>query len=1467
MENKLFAYFDMNLSKAYPIVEGATYTETFNEEINSMNIMLDMVEESDRLYFDRPYHFVKIVNEIPDGETGLLFNGKNNIIMLVDTFSETKNSLGEKIYYRYEIQLMNCVKLLEKIQCPNLCITHSLTEGENEPIYVYIDRYMRLYSPKVKMSTDGETWSYEYLLKWDNICGIRNPEPTGEDDEWLVKPDPLFDIAAADMQMNEPTLREVITNLMIQVACIPILNFRTLSYINFRSIPNQSIINDDSGINFINHSGASDSYASDLVTSPSQALQEKNTVVADIVGFRDSANAIISQTKNLQLEVRYPIYKINEVRMRTTDNKDGWFKTVNQNAGRNIPVVMGLLITNSSDNSYKPFIRFIDEYRVGNQYYEGIWEMNINFLFAQLNASNLFHKGMIIGIRVHFCNYDNGVYTEVFQASSGASSWNINLGDESYLKEISLSSDKGFLMSDLSTESSTYRISVPGFRTCNYRWRSEFTTKVDVSTGGTQGDFRVAASHCWIEFTYYDSEREESTNHFVPMCKIKQRTANSVYYADIKTAISASLFGSYYDNDSISFSNLYPTSETPMNKLNIPANIGTYINITDCVVEQRKRRLLSGNYSLMQGVINNPNSTLKDLAKYVYGTMGYSIGDTKITGFSSTYSRAQMWWSITSSYFDNILTFINARKNDLQDFDYEEFLRTMDVQYNEYKYNCGYGDLNISIRNAFYVDLSGSTWDTSYNKMKFLFYIYYQPLNNFKYKATKENKNIPFSIEQLNQSSDGLSDFSRLTQNLQDTVNRIGNSADALPQTTDDIEKIYPLNSIYNDGHYDFTIFHRQFSIYEKYLQVTYTASENYVIKNYFTSIITKYRAYEYVDYNESIVRKENTKIYAYISDKHYYDGDDKLRLFNRFYSIDDLKRILKVDDLTNYLNRNLIYYSNVGIQYQYMASVVATGKSGYFLHTSLFNFEYANENYYEYEKLSRTEGEDSENHWIWEFRTGPLNTALANPSVSKNVNKYMVKSYYTYGPELIESIKNSILSQTEYFTTSQMKLLLKMNGSILKDGINYYRINITENDDLQNQIIGEDFVLRTSSLVSLFRYADSMIYKAYFEGRVSPNEMKFYSNRYINKFYLQKSTFSISLTQITDPDILDEIIENQNDKLTMFLSGLTSYDEVYSFKAKYVIKSSQNQNGFAEETKNEINTLVTNNGFAIYYQDYDNVSAGPQLQSLTVGTNANTPEGVGGYIQQWQIWDQDIYGESHQVFFAYQINMKQPQGTLTIDDYIAQLPVINAGWEYQPYTLIQLVDNNKSSDLKFTFYKDNSEVINQTLQVEYYGDDLIVNNNFVMHNRMIGTLRNLNYSIEKFEGFDLTNREFVLFSEKYDNIGDDRFLGIGSSPAPFEIGFDPNENTSYIDLDWDAIFPEVEQFKIAYCYYDSERSADVNCYDMIAFKRNGRSGVVRYYLTLNDTKTNDVWYFSDPDDLFEVRECKNGLERKLKDI
>ena len=1514
MKNRIFAYFDIEPNKAYPVVYAPVYTETFNEEINSMSILLDGVDKID---LESPYHFVKITNELEDyvsewtesdincvtnlhlilrnpeelpddGNTydlvsdftklnftpqvddelmvqikyrttnqvyickgtvvsidehpsyslafikinevklidRFLFNGKDSIIMLLDNFVETQTTLNGEIKYKYQINLMNNVKLLEKIQCPNRVITHSLID-EQTTIYEEIDKYMKLYSPKVKMSTDGKTWSYQYLLDWSGL-----------------NISPFNDTYCADMQMNEPTLRQLLTNLMLQVGCIPTINYRTVGAINYNSLQSVITPTEEDGVNFISHSASSDSYANNLVQAPTQALDDKNEVISELIGFRDSSNAIIKQTQNLMLETRFPIYKIKEVLMRNTDNKSGYLVPQNENPGAYPLLLSGAGLSNSDKVMYSPTIIYLGyNSSTGKQQ----WGITLNITYSYV--PNLKARSVkLFPLELHFVKYNSGTgnYDLVTDETVGPiNGWDLEVSDY-------LFSDIGYVIYEdgTVTRNDSYAKTVTGKHTCTFH----LSTTIETDDNSQSENFLNYSSHMWLRNAIYDSDSDIEITQFLPLIPIIKVTKSSIDYFVVDTKHSMTS-----NNDNLSFNTLYPSSQTEMEEYQIPANIGSYVDITDLFVEQRKRQLLDTDYTHMLTKMTELSATLSDLSKYVYGTIGYQIGSNKMTGFSQTYSRAQMWWSVTRSYFDNILEFIQDRKDTLLQFSYEEFNQRESTEISDYleKYGyapLGYAPLELNSQN-FKVDIdSGVDWlNTNYSKMKFLFFIKYQPLNNLKVKVGKQDKNYLFDIEQLNQSGDGLSDYTRLMRNVQETADRIGNKVKSIPQVTENSSKLYPLNGLYEG----FTIFHRQIAIYENYLSVTYTASEDYVIKNYFTSIITKYRAYEYVDYNQSVERKENTKVYCMISDKHYYDGDDKISWFDNIYSLDDLADILGVTTqvINLYINysptgTNVInLFKNIGFKYDIARTrkAAALTNSGYEYYTN--QYIYITTMSTDSNSVCSTEYIDRDDYSnpyrfifddyavLWLRMSSLQDSSSALKEITRSVEQCMKDNK----SELYSFFSNLI--PAPYITNYTFETLKKLDGQILNNNNSLYRIhiNLNENSNVSSQ--GYIRVGSNSTLTNIFDDAATIAQTNLRKNWMMYSDLKVVDDpsKYLEDIFFTYNTFMIYLELLSTKEEEKERarIAKINDVL---VSGVSNLPVEYKFR--YAIESSYNSLGEYEEVKNECSVLNSDNSIVINYQDYDNVSAGPCLNSLTLSTSVAEGAG-GGYVQKWQVWDYQRFGESHNITFAYDMKLKLGDES-NINDYIAQLPVINKGWIYKPYTILEVVDNNKLNSSSFTFYKDNAEVLNHTIQFEFYSDknEVLFSPYFIERNSLVNKMDK--FDTADWTVFDITDEKFEMNNSLNRTV---IFEGYGYG---IETGYDENLKLSFIQVNWEDINSEVEQIVISIVSEDL-------CRDMMAFKRNGRTENTKYYATLNDTKTNDVMYFSDPNDLFELYECENS--------
>ena len=292
--------------------------------------------------------------------------------------------------------------------------------------------------------------------------------------------------------------------------------------------------------------------------------------------------------------------------------------------------------------------------------------------------------------------------------------------------------------------------------------------------------------------------------------------------------------------------------------------VGTYYyfferDITQLCVERNKRNLLNTDFFEI-----NKTDTLDELAQFLYGTVAYDIGGKTIDGFSSTYSGFTIadFWDDTKTYIENMYGVIMKVDNYLIP-SIEEQIRTE------------LGGLS-KIAELIADDFVAINYDGAQLFTSLLFDITYKPLNSLRINHIKEEEQF-YKIEQLDTSENAISNFNDVVTVEQQKVNRLGNEVVTKNQRTKYFDAINGLNTKFDD----YIVFSKTIAVDYEDFRVNYTASKNYVLQNYFTAIQTKYRAYEYVNYGASVIRKENTTVFARIG-RDYYDGDDNIYFGNR---------------------------------------------------------------------------------------------------------------------------------------------------------------------------------------------------------------------------------------------------------------------------------------------------------------------------------------------------------------------------------------------------------------------------------------------------------------------------------------------------------------------------------------------------------------------------------------------------------
>lgn len=935
MTHNIVAQFSCSLDsngnlKEYRVVSGSIFNEEYNETLDSATLLLSQIHKEDRLSNIKPYDYVRVYDKSTWNNSTHSYGFDK--LYLVDNFDEKENNIKEHLF-GYTINLMSETKLLEKIQCPNLTITHDINNGVStkKTIFEHMKRYMELFVPKIKFSVDGVNWSYRPLIDYPakthgepNYGSIRiridngdfqsvgplytvtkdsaaldssidyetveldsyelNPElrftienvtfdsSTGKFTFSGTAPEPgftfveisyqyyvfeetefykRFNVPCADLSFAAPTLRQLLTTLMQQVGCIPIVRNRKLSFLDFQkdAVPfdEDGDYSLDNTVNYIKRSLSSDSYVNTLVNLSENVLDSENEVICETLGFRDRNNVLLKQEENLCLETSLPIYKVNQCILHAPGTLGGYL-------GSSYHCV---LINNNPSQEW-PCI-YYKEVNVGGG--------NASIKFCINPAPDTVDVTVIVD-KIYFLSRDS--VTDVYAIVDDTQS----IGS--------------FVLNYSTTESDSisYKNSQQVQQTMAVR------SKTFTFSGLPNNAVALMLSGRFIK-------NQDNTERLFTFIRFDNADSHVTYHGiDTRNA------NEWFANTNWSDESHYMDCFIARYNLTSIAAFQTW-DISKLVVENSIRQLLERDFQKMR--LQMPESdpttwTLDNLSKYVYGTVGYSIGSKTISGFSDEFyvgeSTTFGWITKGYTYIENIVRALelggNApRSNALTSYfdgfadmnigytknstdgvinDYENYNL---VNYAFYYFNAGTG----------HFDTTGATFFTT-----FFVDLYYQPLNSFNISYVKADEDVPITLAQYDGNASGLTDFDRLSIHEQEQVNRVGNETLFISQRTNDFSKVKgfengPLvfeddvnrnGSIENGESVKYIIFRRSFTINNNYFNVSYTGSKDAVLKNYFTSIRTKYRAYQYVDYTQSVLRKEKDVFYVRVA-SNYYNGDDRI--------------------------------------------------------------------------------------------------------------------------------------------------------------------------------------------------------------------------------------------------------------------------------------------------------------------------------------------------------------------------------------------------------------------------------------------------------------------------------------------------------------------------------------------------------------------------------------------------------------
>ena len=276
----------INNDKVYNIKDGFSIKEELNETLDSGIVQFTTYhsEGLDAVSFDS----AEIYEE---------YDNISKKTLLVDSIDDEIFSFGSDINncdHSYTVSIFSDTKILERITLPNCSVTQPLS-GTKKTVYDEIDRFCQLYLPKIKVYDDNETLGYKYVDEFD------------VDIEVFRK---FRSIECPEFQWNEPTLREVLNDLMSTADCIVVVKNKKITYYDLKEKGSPI---DITKLSYSKKTMSSADYCGELTLNMQNAIGKNVTTVCEKKGLRTNSGELT--TSNAMFIAQKPIYNIKSCKI------------------------------------------------------------------------------------------------------------------------------------------------------------------------------------------------------------------------------------------------------------------------------------------------------------------------------------------------------------------------------------------------------------------------------------------------------------------------------------------------------------------------------------------------------------------------------------------------------------------------------------------------------------------------------------------------------------------------------------------------------------------------------------------------------------------------------------------------------------------------------------------------------------------------------------------------------------------------------------------------------------------------------------------------------------------------------------------------------------------------------------------------------------------------------------------------
>ena len=318
--------YTITLDKNLTIIpkDGFIIKDELNETLDSGTIVFSTFTDIGK----EPFDSVVISGSLNNG------NAITTIRQVIDSIDDTQLNFDYATpSHDYIVSIFSETKNLERITLPSIKITQSKVVANRHSVAYYIGIFIEMYVPKIRTAKTGSNWG-ENVYKYYYV-GTQIEEKFGS-------------IVCPEFQWNNPTLREVLNDLMLVANCICVMKNNVISFYDLTARGNAI---DKTKLTSIKSTQSSGDYVSELTLPMKNSIGKKLVRVCEYVGFRSTTGVV--DTNSGQLILSKPIDKIAKITACFWEKHD--YNSDFSNKYKEIDITRNILEQNEFSILSKPY--------------------------------------------------------------------------------------------------------------------------------------------------------------------------------------------------------------------------------------------------------------------------------------------------------------------------------------------------------------------------------------------------------------------------------------------------------------------------------------------------------------------------------------------------------------------------------------------------------------------------------------------------------------------------------------------------------------------------------------------------------------------------------------------------------------------------------------------------------------------------------------------------------------------------------------------------------------------------------------------------------------------------------------------------------------------------------------------------------------------------------------------------------